>query len=189
MWSHCGLLRRRIELDSRTVGALLAHSLSQADERRAWGAAYEDHGLVFAQENGRAYDPARITKVFTQLARQAGVRPVRLHDLRHGAASLMLSAGIPVEIVSKRLGHASIAITLDTYSHLLEGVGRHAAEAAAALVPRASAAEQGHNVTTSGGSAATKGEDIALTRSNISGPRGTRTHNPRIKSPLLCQLS
>jgi integrase len=62
--------------------------------------------------------------------------PVRLHDLRHGAASLMLAAGVPISLVSKRLGHSSISITSDTYTHLLEGVGREAAERAAALVPR-----------------------------------------------------
>ena len=61
---------------------------------------------------------------------------MRLHDLRHGSASLMLAAGIPVEVVSKRLGHSSISVTTDIYSHLLEGVGRRAAEAAMGLVPR-----------------------------------------------------
>ncbi len=66
---------------------------------------------MFAQENGRPYDPSKITKEFTRLARTAGVRRVRLHDLRHGSASLVLAAGVPVEIVSKRLGHANINIT------------------------------------------------------------------------------
>jgi integrase len=60
-----------------------------------------------------------------------------VHDLRHGAASLMLAAGVNIALVSKRLGHSSVAITSDTYSHMLEGVGREAAERAAALVPRA----------------------------------------------------
>ena len=119
---------RRVEFDQRTVGALLAHRLDQDRERVEWGVGYEDSDLVFAQENGRPYDPANVTKTFTALAKAAGIRPVRLHDLRHGSASLMLSAGIPIEVVSKRLGHSSISITHDTYSHLLEGVGRHAAE-------------------------------------------------------------
>ena len=72
--------------------------------------------------------PEYVTKLFPKLATEAGVRKIRLHDLRHGAASLMLAAGIPIEVVSKRLGHGSIAITWDTYSHLLEGVGRQAAD-------------------------------------------------------------
>jgi hypothetical protein len=97
---------------------------------------YEDTDLVFAQENGRPYDPSTITKEFKRLSRDAELRHVKLHGLRHGSASLMLAAGIPIEIVSKRLGHSSFAITHSTYSDLLEGVGRHAAEAAMGLVPR-----------------------------------------------------
>jgi integrase len=65
---------------------------------------------------------------------------IRLHDLRHGAASLGIAAGVPIEVVSKRLGHSSISVTADIYGHLLEGVGHQAAEAAAALVPRSRAA-------------------------------------------------
>jgi integrase len=61
---------------------------------------------------------------------------IRLHDLRHGAASLGIAAGVPIAVVSKRLGHSSISVTADIYGHLLEGVGHQAAEAAAALVPR-----------------------------------------------------
>ncbi|WP_413252957.1 tyrosine-type recombinase/integrase [Streptomyces brevispora] len=60
-----------------------------------------------------------------------------MHDLRHGQASLMLAAGVDMAIVSKRLGHSTITITSDTYSHLLGGVGRDAADRASALVPRA----------------------------------------------------
>jgi site-specific recombinase XerC len=71
------------------------------------------------------------------LCASASIRKVRLHDLRHGAASLRLAAGVDIGIVSKILGHSTISITADTYSHLLEGVGREAVERAAALVPRA----------------------------------------------------
>ena len=121
------------------------------------------------------------------------MRRVRLHDLRHGAASLRLAAGIDLGIVSKVLGHSSIAITADTYSHLLEGVGRDAAERAAALVPRA---PRGSGQTLglplgSRSSTADAAEPPESMNAQVSdgGPRGTRTHNPRIKSPLLCQLS
>lgn len=79
--------------------------------------------------------PEVATRRFAQLTTAAGVRGVRLHDLRDGQVSLMLAAGVPLAVVSKRLGHGSMAFTGDTYSHLLEGVGR-AAEAAAALIPR-----------------------------------------------------
>ena len=146
--------RRVVEVDSRTLGTLIAHRLAQDSERATWGRGYEDHDLVFSQENGRPLDPSHVTKLFCRLAAEAGLRRVRLHDLRHGSASLMLAAGIPVEVVSKRLGHSSISVTTDIYSHLLEGVGRRAAEAAMGLVPRSPIAttetSSDHMVTTIG---------------------------------------
>ncbi|MAU82828.1 MAG: site-specific integrase [Gordonia sp.] len=127
---------RRIELDSRTLQALLAHRAQQEIERDQWESAYDDHGLIFCREDGSPIPPANVTAMFHTLSDAAGLRRIRLHDLRHGAASLLLAANVPIAIVSKRLGHSSISITSDTYSHLLPGVGRDAAEAAAALVPR-----------------------------------------------------
>jgi integrase len=115
----------------------MAHRLQQDSERATWGAAYSDHGLVFAREDGTPIAPQRVTKRFAQLVSAAGLRPIRLHDLRHGQASLMLAAGVPIAVVSKRLGHSTITLTSDTYSHMLQGVGRDAAERAAALVPLA----------------------------------------------------
>ena len=82
------------------------------------------------------------------LAAKAGLRRIRLHDLRHGAASLRLAAGVPIEVISKILGHSSIALTADTYSHLLKGVARQAAEAASALVPRGDVHARDHHVPT-----------------------------------------
>lgn len=131
---------RVVDLDERTVAALLTHQLRQAVERDAWGAAWHDTGLVFTREDGAALIPEYVTRHFQRLSREAGLRVVRLHDLRHGQASLALAAGVPLAVVSKRLGHSSYHLTADTYSHLLHGVGRQAAEAAAALVPRASLA-------------------------------------------------
>lgn len=128
---------RTVDLDSGTTGVLLGHRLSQDTERLTWGEAYRDHGLVFAREDGSPLALDAVTKRFVELAREAGLRPVRLHDLRHGAASLRLAAGVPLAVVSKSLGHSSSSFTADVYSHLLEGVGREAAESAAALVPRA----------------------------------------------------
>ena len=127
---------RRVDLDANTVGVLLAQQLAQQTEREVWGDAYNEHGLVFAREDGSPVPPGDVTAAFYRLTDAAGLRRVRLHDLRHGQASLMLAAGISIAVVSKRLGHSSISITSDTYSHLLEGVGQHAAEAAADLVPR-----------------------------------------------------
>lgn len=127
---------RTVDLPSRTLEGLRAHRVRQDAERSRWREAYEDSGLVFCQENGRALDPARISKVFASLAAEAGLPHVRLHDLRHGSASLLMAAGVPLAVVSKRLGHSSISVTSDVYGHLLDGVGRSAAEAAMDLVPR-----------------------------------------------------
>ena len=131
---------RVVDLDQPTAGALLAHRLAQDVERAAWGDAWQNEptfgDLVFRHEDGRVLHPEYVTRLFGRLAKAAGVRAVRLHDLRHGAASLMLAADVPLAVVSKRLGHSTVTITADTYSHLLTGVGRDAAERSAALVPR-----------------------------------------------------
>ncbi len=129
---------RRVDLGSRTIGVLLAQQFMQDAEQPAWGAAYIDRGRVFAREDGTDLAPEGVTKTFARLVKAAGLRPVRLHDLRHGAASLMIAGGVDLAVVSKRLGHSSLSITADTYSHLLAGIGRQAADAAESLVrPRA----------------------------------------------------
>ena len=137
---------RTVDLDRQTTGALLAHRLRQDAERVGWVGAHSDHGLVFAREDGLPLYPTTVSHRFGQLiavttlpganGEQVPLRPIKLHDLRHGAASLGIAAGVPIEVVSKRLGHSSIAVTVDVYGHLLEGVGHQAAEASAALVPR-----------------------------------------------------
>lgn len=137
---------RIVDIGRQTAGALLGHRLVQDAERAQWGSAYVEHGLVFAREDGQPIYPTTVTHRFGQLAAQTTVtgpdgatqplRPVKLHDLRHGAASLGIAAGVPIEVISKRLGHSSIEVTVDIYGHLLEGVGHRAAEATVALVPR-----------------------------------------------------
>ena len=178
---------RIIELDSRTIGALIAHHFAQETERDRWAEAYGGLDLVFAQEDGSPYVPSMISKAFVTLCAAAEVRRIRLHDLRHGAASLMLAAGVPIEIVSKRLGHKSIAITMDTYSHLLEGVGRAAAEKASALVPRAIAVQPRDHFVTIGAPRTPHAEEavevqLAVTSEDDGGPCRARTDDPRIKS-------
>jgi integrase len=104
---------------------------------------------LFAREDGNPVRLDAVSKRFQEMAREVGLPALTLHGLRHGAASLMLAAGVDVSVVSKRLGHSSIAITSDTYSHLLGGVGRAAAEAAAALVPRSRPDVRDQSVTRS----------------------------------------
>ncbi len=133
---------------------------------------------MFTREDGSGLHPEYVTRHFHALTKAAGLRQLRLHDLRHGQASLMLAAGVPLAVVSKRLGHSSLALTSDTYSHLLGGVGRSAAEAAAARVPRVPSKSIASGCENDAGPAPreVKGQ---VTRC---APPGTRTPNPRIKS-------
>lgn len=78
--------------------------------------------------------PDRLTRTFKRLASQAGLPPIRLHDLRHGAASLALSAGVELKVVQEMLGHSSIVLTADTYTSVLPDAAYSAAEKIAALI-------------------------------------------------------
>ena len=127
---------RRVDLGDRGIGVLLAHELNQAEHRAALGDGYTDHDLVFARPNGNPLAPEQVSKTFATIVRDSGLRRVRIHDLRHGRASTLLAAGADLAVVSKMLGHSSLTLTADTYSHLLNGVGRQAANAADALLPR-----------------------------------------------------
>jgi len=102
------------------------------------GEAWTDSGKVFTREDGVPLHPASVSDRFRRLFDEAGLPPVRLHDLRHGAASLMLAAGVPMKVVQETLGHSSSALTADTYTSVYPEVAAEAAEAAAALVPRRS---------------------------------------------------
>jgi integrase len=125
---------RAVDLDPATVAELRAHRKRQLAERLAWGAGYADHGLVFCQENGEPLHPGRFLKAFGRLARAAGLPPVRLHDLRHGWATAALVGGVHPKVVQERLGHSSIAITMNLYSHVLPGMGRQAASQVAGAI-------------------------------------------------------
>ncbi|ACY20494.1 integrase family protein [Gordonia bronchialis DSM 43247] len=185
---------RIVDLDSGTLGVLMAQRLRQEQEREQWGDAYNDHQLVFAREDGSPIPPADVTAKFHALTDEAGLRRIRLHDLRHGQASLMLAAGVPIAVVSKRLGHSSISITSDTYSHLLDGVGAAAAEAAAGLVPRAgrdqkrdhestSHSERDQSVTTEDQKHQTGDPLESESPGQDGAPSRARTEDLRIKSP------
>lgn len=125
---------RSIALDPRTVQVLRRVRARQAENRLAWGSAYEDHDLVFARENGAPERPDHVSDHFDLLVQKTGLKRIRFHDLRHTHATLMLSNGVPAKVVSERLGHSSIALTLDTYSHVLPALGEEAALRAAETV-------------------------------------------------------
>ena len=128
---------RTIALDHTTIAALRAHRDRQRAEAVAFGPGYRVSGYVFTGLNGAPMAPDRLTRTFTTLAAQAGLPPVRLHDLRHGAATLALAAGVDLRTVQDMLGHSSIVLTADTYTSVLPEVARAAAEKVAALILRA----------------------------------------------------
>ncbi len=126
------------------------HRRRQLEERLAVGPRWEDSGLVFTWPDGRPLHPERFSKWFEQHARAAGLPRIRLHDVRHSYATAALAAGIPAKVFSERLGHANIAITMDTYSHVLPGLDAHSADTVAQLIlgePRRTRAAQSAPMT------------------------------------------
>ena len=126
--------RRQVALDGRTVAALREHRRCQLEERIAWAGAYQDHGLVFAREDGTPVRPDWLTRRFARLTADLELPVIGLHGLRHSHASLALIAGVHPKTVADRLGHSSITTTLDLYSHLIPALQPEAAEKVAALV-------------------------------------------------------
>lgn len=126
--------RRTIALDPETLEVLKAHAARQADEQALWEGSWSDLGYVFTREDGRLLAPQVVSKTFQALARRAALPRIRLHDLRHTYATLALAAGVNPRIVSARLGHATVAFTLDIYSHVLPQADRDAAERIADLL-------------------------------------------------------
>src|SRR5205085_7202389 len=107
---------------------LRRHSTAQKAERLRAGDLWRGQDLVFCREDGTPLHPDGFYASFQQAVKRAGVRPIRFHDLRHTHATLFLSNGEHPKIVSERLGHSSIAITLDLYSHVLPGIQADAAK-------------------------------------------------------------
>jgi integrase len=118
---------RPVALSTDTVNVIREYRRVQLQQRLAVGPAYADDELVFASASGNPLSRGNVRTSFLRLTRKAGISGVRFHDLRHTAATLMLAAGVHPKIVSERLGHATISITLDTYSHVLPGMQREAA--------------------------------------------------------------
>jgi len=180
---------RDIPLDQRTVTVLRAHLARQAAERLAWGQAWAGTGLVFTREDGSPLHPGTVSNRFRRLAFEAGLPPISLHSLRHGAATYALAAGVDVKVVQERLGHSTSTLTRDTYTSVLPDVARAAAAAAAAVIPRALSGTDGLPADSRSSSVATvrkgRGENVQVKRVSASGAPGARTQNQRIKSPLL----
>lgn len=120
--------RRKIEYGPGAANVLRAHRKRQAEERLQMGAAWADNDLVFCNSIGGCLAPNNVTRrYFLPAIKRADVPVIRFHDLRHTAATLMLLGGVPVKVVSERLGHSNVGITLNIYAHVLPSMQKDAA--------------------------------------------------------------
>ena len=120
--------RRRVDLDAETCMGLSAWRDRQSREQAAWPGEWPDHDLVFTHEDGAALRPDFVSRSFKAHVRRTQLPTIRLHDLRHTHATLMLAAEIPLKVVSERLGHANPAFTMNVYQHVLPGQQREAVQ-------------------------------------------------------------
>jgi integrase len=115
--------RRRIDLSTASIAALKAHRKRQLEERMQKAGLWRDHGLVFPSTVGTPLFHRNVVRAFKDLLKRAGLpQSTRLYDLRHTCATLLLGSNVHPKYVQELLGHASIALTLDTYSHVLKGM-------------------------------------------------------------------
>jgi integrase len=116
--------RRSVRLTRDAAEALRGHLGRQLEEMERVGSLYQPGGLVFATESGTLINPSNLRNhSFKPLLERAGLPGICFHDLRHTCATLLLSQGIHPKLVKELLGHATIALTLDTYSHFLPSMG------------------------------------------------------------------
>jgi hypothetical protein len=180
---------RTVSLDAGTLEVLRPHRRRQTELRLRLGSAWVDTGLVFTKADGSAVVPDSASQRFDRLVIRSGLPPVRLHDLRHLAASLTYRATRDLKLTSQLLGHASTAITEQVYTSVFEDVEREATEQSAALVPRAHRAATDVPVPTSCPPVGTVGTKRTASgdepRVRLGGAGGARTHDPGIMSPML----
>jgi integrase len=110
-----------LALDGDTVAALKASRRRQQEERLALGAGYPKTDIVFTNADSTLVHPVRFMRRFEQRVTRSGLPAIRLHDVRHSYATALLRSGVPLKVVSQRLGHASPMITLTTYGHVVPG--------------------------------------------------------------------
>jgi integrase len=127
--------RRAIDLDPTTIKVLKAWRDWQRAEQEAAGVESED--WVFTNTDGKPVHPHSISQTFERIANRAGVPRIRLHDIRHTHGTLLIKAGVPVKVVSERLGHGNPAFTIDTYQHVLPGMQAEAARTYEQLINEA----------------------------------------------------
>jgi len=119
---------RTIDLPESLIVLLKKHKKIQSENRLLLGSSYKTDGHVCCKADGSSYCPGYYSKKFKKFLKEKGLSHIRLHDLRHSNATLMLKYGVQPKVASSRLGHSSIAITLDLYSHVLSGMQKEVAE-------------------------------------------------------------
>lgn len=124
------------------------HRRAQLKERVSAGSEWRDLDLVFAQPNGLPLDPSADHRAWKALLASVGVRPARLHDARHTAATLLLQQGVPARVAMQILGHSQISLTLGTYSHVVPELATAAAESMAAALWAPPRSGRGHQTVT-----------------------------------------
>ena len=121
---------RRVELSKKAVDALRGHRARQDEEKSRSGSLWQDNGLVFPTTTGTTTSGTNLLgRHFKPLLERAGLPAIRLHDLRHTCATILLMKGKHSKFVQEMFGHANISITLDTYSHVIEGMDGGLADA------------------------------------------------------------
>lgn len=126
---------RTIALDPETVATLRAHRVTQMEERLLLGPRYRESGdLVFTREDGSPIHPEHLSSSFRQHCERSGLPTIRLHDVRHSYVTALLGGGVPLKVVSQRVGHASPMVTLTIYQHVLPVDDRAAAAVGARAI-------------------------------------------------------
>jgi integrase len=119
---------RRVAVPEWALEVLKQHRVDQEGDRAMFGRDYTDSNVIFCQPDGRYYSPDRVGARVAELMKKVGLQGVSLHSLRHSHASILLSKGVPISVVSERLGHADQNITLSIYSHALPADSQAAAK-------------------------------------------------------------
>jgi integrase len=168
-------------MSSQLATTLLPLRRQQREESLAQGT--EPPQWVFATSDGNILEERNVRTIFARLLEKAGLRHLRIHDLRHTFASLLLQQGESIVYVKEQLGHASIQVTVDTYGHLIPGANRVAVDGLDDVPAHLDATQAQPQPQ----------KPVLVEKQKFFGmsgePRRNRTFNPQIKSLLLCQLS
>ncbi|MFE5713267.1 tyrosine-type recombinase/integrase [Streptomyces sp. NPDC056501] len=121
-----GRRRRAVPLPAMCIAPLRWHLMRQNDQRVKAGEEWKGSDYVFTTRTGSPVEPRNVYRSFTRVAASAGLRVIRLHDARHGCATILTAAGVPPRVVMEILGHSQISITMDVYTHVVQDTQREA---------------------------------------------------------------